>query len=529
MGLVVVCVYATAWFSSNSTKLYWTDEIFSEWTIGSGNLSLSESMALSDSGRDGMMPLFYALGNLWSGGGPEIAPAGRWQERVLPTAHEMWNRLPSLFWTIVGFATLYAAMRKRYGKPPAALALAMGMFCTIAPSMEMQWLRAYGMLAGLTGCFLASVVLLRTTRSRTIACYAFCAALTLTHPYGILYAGAICATLAAFEYFASGAKGAARFAAAMVLPALVYAMKFPHLKAVKELGGDMGMWPVPTLESLMFSFAPVASPAVPTFLLVMIGALMALSWSKRETPAPSPPLPEGRAFECCALSVLLVPVSIWLVSQWTSFFVLRYFAPAVMSMTVLAGLVFSRLSRPPWAALIAALGIAASSWVYFRAHAVVGPAREYAQGQMAMARGDLDERILRAPDGTVPPVIWEDLDLFLPRVFYTPSGKYYFPIRDISPDEPGAKEKILAQNLVLSHEKSHLETGGRVGISPSHILKPEDLEEKIYSLDKLFIAKNRQKGTADGIERELAARGWQKFFFADPDVFLWTKNPPNTP
>jgi hypothetical protein len=509
LGVFVFLAYLAVWFSLGSIKIYWTDELFSLWTTGNGNLTLAETLRLAGSGRDGMMPLFYLTGNVWSKLGANLGVQG-----------ELWMRVPSLIWTVAGFGFLYWVMKSRHGSGAAAIGLAVGLLCSIAGTQEMTWLRAYGALVGLTAGLVAAAGL-PEGRLKLGIFFLGNAGLVLVHPYGILYGGAV--TLA--PVLVSGWRGewsrGLGYCLSVVPAVAILLLKREHLSKVSLLGGEGGMWPVPNLEGLIFACVPLSQPVLVLFVLLVGGGVALLSGGGQSGL-------RGRIgqFELATFFLLLVPFTIWTISQWSSFFVIRYFAPMVVFSGVATSLLFSRLLGGGGGKVLALCLVALLSILYVRNSSVRGEARVAQAAGNALSMGKIDAQVFSDGRGGVHPLIIEDLDLFLPRMFYNPSGRYYFPVREISPDEGFSQIKTLSQNLVLAHGASHLETGGRVGIAPEMILDRTKLDKIIQEFDTLFIWKHPQKGTGGFVEEELSRKGWVGEPYNAQGIFRWRKPRP---
>jgi hypothetical protein len=507
---LAILVYTIAWVSYNNGKLYWTDEIFSVWVTGKGDLDFREAIRLSDSGRDGMMPLFYIFGNLWAGMG------GSWG------GSELWMRLPSLFWTVAGFVFLSIAIRRRFGQVGGGVGVAIGLLCTIAAMQEMTWFRSYGALVGLTGMLLSSLVL-KSGKGRVFLIYVLNAALVLYHPYGLLYGGAITLAPVLFSFFRGDVRNAIVYASSLVIPVTAVLLKIPHLKHVSRLGGDGGMWPVPNLDGLMYACLPLSQPVLVLFMLMVGGILTAVAAGVGGGGHNRDELRVGE-FELGSVFLLLVPLSIWLVSQWSSFFVIRYFAPMVVFAAVGGAFLFSRVAGGAFGRWVEFFLVLVASYIFLQNNVVTGAVRETREKATQFNMGKHDRNIFGDGRGGQHPVIIEDLDIFLPRAFYNQGEPYFFPIRKIDESEANSQIKTLSQNLLLEHAKSHDETSGVVGLDPRMLLDDRRLDELVKKHDTIFFLRNAAKGTGGFVLDELQSQGWVASQIEGSDAFVLRKN-----
>lgn len=527
LGSVVFLVYTIVWFSSNSIKPYWTDEIFSIWTSGAGRLSWVESFGQISSGRDGMMPAFYILSTGWekflsSFGIPPMGVEG--------PANEIWLRIPALGWTLFGFGVLFLFLKRKYGAAGAGIGISVGMLCTVGAGQEMQWVRAYAPMVSLVS-LLVVLAGLRSGNVRTVLLYLTCLALTLVHPYGFLYAGAVVGVVGGVDLFRRRSQSGVVTWGAMVLPFVIILWNFNRLIKVKHLGGEGGMWPTPGLDSLLFSLAPLSSPLIVAFVLIFGGVVFVRggaggSGGEEELDEGSrlAVRDQDERFGWGVLSLGLVPLFIWIFSQWDSFFIIRYFSPSIVLVTVLVSWCCSKIMgrHTGW---ISALSVGVICWVYLSQGLVTGADRVVKMASHNDLKGLNDNRFLKSEDGTVSPLVIEDLDLFLPRMFYNFQDNYFFPVRELDPAEPGFRDKALAQNLVLAHGGSYAETEGRVGINPSSILNRAGVERLIEDHRRIFMLVNRRKGTGQFVGEELEKRGWKATVIIPDFLIMWENAP----
>lgn len=518
LGCLVFSTYLVVWFSSNSIRPYWTDEIFSIWTSGGGRLTWSESLFQIAEGKDGMMPAFYFLSTAWE---KFLGFLGIFDGGVSGGESEIWLRLPSLIWTLLGFGVLYAFLKRRYGISGAAVGVSIGMLCTVAAGQEMQWVRAYAPMVAWT-CLLVVFAGIQRGRTRTFLLYLACLALTLFHPYGFLYGGAVIGTLVLVEISRRNWREGIVTGGAMALPLVAMLLNFDRLVAVKNLGGEGGMWPTPGLESFLFAVAPLSNPLLAALVLMLCGVAGAFRVVGVAQGEGEGTQGGTREFSLATISLIAVPLFIWIFSQWDSFFIIRYFSPSIVGVSIMSCWTASRvLGRGSgWWAFLCVTMVCLS---YLAGGLVMGEDRLRKSNLNRELKGLEDMRFLQHEGEDLSPLVIEDLDLFLPRIFYNPQEYYFFPIRELSVEEPGFRDKALAQNLVLAHARSHQETGGRVGIDPRSLLDRGRLGEVMDASERIFILTNQQKGTGGFVEKELSSRGWTRTVLVPGQLVVWVK------
>lgn len=522
LGGIVFLVYLVAWFSSNSVRPYWTDEIFSIWTSGGGSLTFWESLGQISAGRDGMMPAFYFLSTAWEG---VLSFFGILGGDGIRTKSEIWLRIPSLVWTLVGFGSLFVFLKHRYGGAGAGVGLAIGMLCTLAPGTEMQWVRAYAPMVAMVAILIVFVGMRDFPRRMSLVYLSF-VGLTLFHPYGFLYGSGVILTAGAVDISHGRIRRGVVTLGSAILPFIIILVNFGRLVKVKNLGGEGGMWPTPGFDSLIFSLAPFSSPIVAIFAIMLCGVVFVLgdhaNCKAVEAVGGRGGKDSDYLFEWVALSLVATPGAIWILSQWDSFFVIRYFAPSVILIVVLSSWITGRIlgRETGW---ISAVAVVVVCFSYASRGVVWGDERVRKEAFNNELKGRGDERFLINSGGDNFPLIIEDLDIFLPRIFYNPSGRYFFPARSLSVDEANFRDKALAQNLVLAHAESYSETGGKVGIDPEAVLDKKRLEELTEESSRIFMITNKAKGTGGFVEEHLGDKGWKKATLIPGYLVAWEK------
>jgi hypothetical protein len=291
---------------------------------------------------------------------------------------------------------------------------------------------------------------------------------------------------------------------------------------VSKLGGEGGLWPTPDLGGLIYACIPLSQPILVAFMLA-VGGMIASAASAGLGCRSSKSESRIGEFETGTVFLLLVPAGIWFLSQWTSFFVIRYFAPMAIFASVAGAFVFSRIAAGPVGRWFEFSLVLLAGYAYFQGNAVMGEDRNARERMMHLSMGKFDKDIFADGRGGQHPVIIEDLDIFLPRAFYNPQALYFFPTRKISAEEENSQIKTLSQNLMMEHAKSYSETEGRVGINPQLLLDEEGLQTLADEHDTIFFLRNTGKGTGGFALKKLQDQGWTISQIEGSDAFVLKK------
>lgn len=517
--IIIFSVYIFTWLITSSNQPLWTDEIFSAWSSGTGNISIQKSLEITENGRDAMFPFFYVISNIWNYVTPPVATWMKWQDNTMQT-HELWLRLPGLFFIIAGIGTLTHYLQKKYGRMSTAVGLTLFLFCTRPAEVEMHWFRGYALLIGLCALHLSLI----GTKSSKLFGWKWAslngtlqAAITMTHPFGILYAAAANSPIFLNTCLNKKWKQATILFLTSLPAGLLFLIEIPKMNKVQALTEPWGLWNTPDLLSLVSSMLQIG-PIYNGSLLILAAIVILLTQQSKPKSETN-----NQFVETGVLFYLAVPILIWVVAQVNPIFSPRYFLPGALSILISGTILWDKICITKISRIIT--GIALCLICLFQIQEKL-PSKSTFTSTMEL-RGELDPNMFQASlsDLGQNPIIVEHIDDFLPRLYYSPNLNYVFILDESKtkdPKTPNIKEITLVTRLVQAHEKSAVETNNKVGIPPARIITPDKWENLLIKNSHIYIIKSNID-TASDLETTMKKQGWIKQTKKNNRYVLWEK------
>lgn len=509
-----ILIFAMQAVRSASFEALWSDEIFSYFMVGNPAVGLRAVWQAVWDGRDGMMPLFYLVHYFWGMTlHPLIVEA---LGDAMPRAAEFVWRLPSLVATIGGMAVLGWWLTRRIGATYSALVLAIALFGSQVILAHVSGFRGYGMLLGLSACFLVAMDAWVQCGRRLawIVAALVTTAMAMTHLMGLIFALAGVAGVALKCNSGKSRHGAALLIAS---PAVVLTLLcLPMLLHVAALADPWSWIPTPRLLDLPQGFlvAQLDHWLIPA---LMTGAVVALIAPERNNnlrsgePNVLPIL--SPALAAVAIAWLILPSVLWLISQFTTpLFLDRYFLPVALAGGLVGTATLDRAGG--WRAVSVAVSILSLGNFF----------------DLAMIRQTSGANENVAGEQLYPPEhpptlpvsylhLTDHLHSFLEAIFYgeEPASQWHYlfdlpSAQDISSGEPRRLSNEI--QLLLAHARTWKETGGLNGVPADRLLPLADFRKviEVGSARQLRIVMDRtlDQRAANMASAMLEDAGWKR-------------------